>query len=62
MDSFHFLIETNEFCEWIWPYYFKMMITSVFIAVVMTIVSILFGFYITGHFTTNYLYRPFRWM
>lgn len=60
-ETFHILVQTNELCEWMWPMYFKFMVTILAVALVLTAFSIWIGYYITGDFSTKYLYRPFKW-
>lgn len=59
-DSFQFLKQVNIRCESFWLICFKIMLFTIVVPIVLCTVSILIGFYITGDFTTKYLYRCFK--
>lgn len=60
-DTFQFLVETNETCEWIWKFYFKFVICGFAVCtLIVSSLSFLFCLLINDHFDSRYVYHPFR--
>lgn len=62
-NSFIFLENVNNKCEWMWRNYFKLVMKGFFIATVtISIISVFFCLYMYGNFDPNHLYYPARTM
>lgn len=60
-DSFKFLVETNNKCEFMWRFYFKFIVGGfAVITVIVATLSTLFCFWFNGDFDPRYVYHPFR--
>lgn len=60
-DTFPFLIEANNNCEWFWKMYGKLLIFGYFSGnVTISTVSVAFVLIMTGEFNVKYLYHAFR--
>lgn len=56
-------MEANNRCEWIWPFYAKLLLFGYFTGnVMMSIVSVVIVRLIYGNFRVEYLYHAFRVM
>ncbi|XP_031638775.1 uncharacterized protein LOC116350919 [Contarinia nasturtii] len=59
-DSFQFLEQVNNKCEWIWKFYLKWVVTSATVSFPINgIASIIFCYYLHGELNRDHLYIPF---
>lgn len=62
-DSFNRLKQINRICEWMWPIFFKFVLAGYCVCTVITsIVSILYSYIAVGHFDTNNVYYPYKFV
>lgn len=61
-SSFRFLAQANLKSEWMWKYFFILLIVSAVVTVLMTIVSIILCWLINGDIEIDQLYHVFNVM
>lgn len=60
-DTFHFLMEVNKKCEWMWKMYVRYMLLGFTIVTIITsTTSVCVCLIFNGEFDTKYVYYPFK--
>lgn len=58
MDSMRFLMQTNNTCEWMWIAYRKLVLGIMASVLIISINSVILGWFIDGGIVVNHFYRP----
>lgn len=54
-------MQANDKSEWMWSIYLKFVVVLYFVNMMMTgVVSVLFGFFMHGHFVVTLAFHPFQ--
>lgn len=62
-NGFEFVVQAHVKSEWMWTMYFKYVIVLYFFNMMTTgVASVLFGFFMQGHFDVNFAFHPFQFV
>lgn len=60
-NGFECVIQANDKSEWMWSMYLRYIVVLYFFNMLMTgVASVLFGYFMQGHFAVSLAFHPFK--